>query len=107
MYSLSLSAAYLENVPQEVTQPDGTIIQCFATGDEYYNWLHDAENYTIIRNKNTGFFVYADPAQLENDRNPENNQLYRQFSVYNEVNLITQLSVDKMEYNPDCYTLNI
>lgn len=60
LYNLSLSAAYLENVPQEITQPNGTIIQCFATGDEYYNWLHDAENYTIIRNKNTGFFVYAD-----------------------------------------------
>ncbi len=56
----SLLAAYLENVPQEITQPDGTILHCFASGDEYYNWLHDAELYTIIRNKQTGFFVYAD-----------------------------------------------
>jgi len=58
--SWSLSAAYLENVPQEITQPDGTSFQCFATGDEYYNWLHDSERYTIIRNKETGYFVYAD-----------------------------------------------
>jgi len=64
-FSTTLFAAYLENVPQEITQPDGTVIHCFATGDEYYNWLHDAEHYTIIRNKENGFFVYAD---LEGDK---------------------------------------
>ncbi|MCK5820979.1 MAG: M6 family metalloprotease domain-containing protein, partial [Bacteroidales bacterium] len=58
-FNASLFAAYLENVPQNITQPDGTVVHCFATGDEYYNWLHDANNYTIIRNKETGFFVYA------------------------------------------------
>jgi hypothetical protein len=55
----TLNAAYLTNVPQTITQPNGTTIQCFATGDEFYNWLHDADNYTIIRNPQTGFYVYA------------------------------------------------
>ena len=45
----SLNAAYLKNVPQTIKQPDGTIIKCFATGDEFHNWLHDANNYTIIK----------------------------------------------------------
>ncbi|OQY25940.1 MAG: hypothetical protein B6244_14545, partial [Candidatus Cloacimonetes bacterium 4572_55] len=57
---VSLSnAAYLHDVPQTLTQPDGTIIKCFATGDEFYNWLHDKDGYTIIQNKD-GFYAYAD-----------------------------------------------
>jgi M6 family metalloprotease-like protein len=52
-------AAYLTNVPQKIVQPDGTIIHCFASGDEYHNWLHDSLDYTIIRNPQTGYFVYA------------------------------------------------
>ncbi len=52
-------AAYLEFVPQQVTQPDGTLLNCFATGDEYYHWLHDAQRYTIIHDPETGYFVYA------------------------------------------------
>jgi len=56
----SLSAAYLEFVPQKLTQPNGAVINCFASGDEYYHWLHDANGFTIIQNRETGYFVYAD-----------------------------------------------
>jgi M6 family metalloprotease-like protein len=52
-------AAYLRNVPQTVTQPDGTVLHLFATGDEYYNWLHDASGYVIVRDPQTGYLVYA------------------------------------------------
>lgn len=52
-------AAFLRNVPVTLTQPDGTVLHCYATGDEYYNWLHDADGFTIIRNTQTGFYVYA------------------------------------------------
>ncbi|TSA37618.1 MAG: M6 family metalloprotease domain-containing protein [Porphyromonadaceae bacterium] len=57
--NLSLQAAYLKNVPQTFTQPDGTILKCFATGDEYHHWLHDANNFTILQDPVTGFYVYA------------------------------------------------
>lgn len=53
-------AAYLENIPVTVKQPDGQILNCFATGDEYYNWLHDARGYTIIQDHKNGFYVYAE-----------------------------------------------
>ena len=53
-------AAYLCNVPVQVKQPDGTILSCLASGDEFYNWLHDKDGYTIMRNAATGFLVYAD-----------------------------------------------
>ncbi|MCL2039070.1 MAG: T9SS type A sorting domain-containing protein [Bacteroidetes bacterium] len=55
-----VNAAFLQNVPQKITQPTGQILECFATGDEFYNWLHDADEYTIIQNPETRFYVYAD-----------------------------------------------
>ncbi|MCL2327265.1 MAG: M6 family metalloprotease domain-containing protein [Bacteroidetes bacterium] len=57
--SFSSYGAYLTNVPITITQPDGTKIECFATGDEYYNWAHDADGYTIIQDQNTGYYCYA------------------------------------------------
>jgi len=55
-----LKAAYLKNVPQTLIQPNGAIVNCFASGDEFYNWYHDSAGYTIIQNPNTGYYVYAD-----------------------------------------------
>ena len=54
--------AYLKNVPQILYQPDGTILKCYASGDEYHNWLHDADGYTIIQDRQTGYYVYAQKA---------------------------------------------
>jgi M6 family metalloprotease-like protein len=51
--------AFLRDVPQTVAQPDGTVLHLLATGDEYYNWLHDADGYVVIRDPETGYFVYA------------------------------------------------
>lgn len=56
---LKVQAAYLDNIPQKLTQPDGTIISCFASGDEYHNWAHDENNFTIIQDYKTGWYVYA------------------------------------------------
>ena len=53
-------AAFLRNVPVHVNQPDGTVLSCLASGDEFYNWLHDKDGFTIMRNPATGFLVYAD-----------------------------------------------
>ena len=58
-FSLNINAAYLENVPQNLVQPNGDIIHCFASGDEFHNWLHDSLGYTIIQNPQTGYYVYA------------------------------------------------
>jgi len=52
-------AAYLKFVPSKITQPDGSVIECFLTGDEFYNWRHDKDGYTIIKNPKTRWFVYA------------------------------------------------
>jgi hypothetical protein len=52
-------AAYVENVPQTIRQPDGKIFHCLASGDEYYHWLHDANGYTIVMNPVDGYFYYG------------------------------------------------
>lgn len=57
------AAAPLSFVPQHLTQPDGTTVECFASGDEYYNWLHDEAGYTIVQDPGTGYFVYALPGK--------------------------------------------
>jgi M6 family metalloprotease-like protein len=57
-FKISFSA-YLEYVPTKVIQPDGTAIECFITGDEFYGWQHDKDGYTIIKNPDTGWWVYA------------------------------------------------
>jgi len=52
-------AAFLRDVPQELRQPDGTLVRLLATGDEYYNWLHDERGYVVVRDPDTGTLVYA------------------------------------------------
>ncbi len=53
-------AAPVVGVPVQVTQPDGSLLDCFASGDEFYNWMHDANGYTILQDHATGWYVYAD-----------------------------------------------
>ncbi|NVN93737.1 MAG: M6 family metalloprotease domain-containing protein [Bacteroidetes bacterium] len=53
-------AAYFERLPYTITQPDGKKFSCFVSGDEFFNWIHDTEGYTIIQAPN-GYFYYAVP----------------------------------------------
>lgn len=57
--AIKMSAAPLENIPVTVTQPDGVVLNIFASGDEFYNWYHDKDFYTIIQDSRTGYYVYA------------------------------------------------
>lgn len=51
-------AAPLKNIPVRITQPDGQVIECFASGDEFYNYLHDANGFTIVKGEG-GYYCYA------------------------------------------------
>jgi len=53
-----LFAAPLKNMPLDLVQPDGTALKLYATGDEFHNWLHDKDNYTVVQN-DAGWYVYA------------------------------------------------
>src|SRR5690554_4629476 len=53
-----LSAAYFEFLPTEVELPDGTIIDCYASGDEFFNWTHDEDGFTLIVGAD-GYYYYG------------------------------------------------
>lgn len=57
--SIIIWSAPLKNVKIQIVQPNGKVIDCFATGDEYYHWAHDKDNYTIVENPKTGYYCYA------------------------------------------------
>lgn len=56
----TLSAAYLFDVPYTLRQPNGDTLQCLIAGDEYYHYLYDYEGFTIIKNPQTGYYMYAE-----------------------------------------------
>lgn len=56
---MPLWSAYLKNYPVSRNQPDGTQLNLFVSGDEYYNWLHDKDGYTIKQN-DQGWYVYLE-----------------------------------------------
>lgn len=61
MLPAALSYAVLQqNIPMTITQPDGGSFECYASGDEFFNYLHDEEGYTIIQHEINGFYYYAE-----------------------------------------------
>ncbi|MCL1827090.1 MAG: hypothetical protein FWG20_03515, partial [Candidatus Cloacimonetes bacterium] len=56
LLAVNLNSAWFDNILSRVTQPDGTPVEVFLTGDEYHNWAHDEDGYTIIQDDATGFW---------------------------------------------------
>ncbi len=58
MAPLLTQAAWFSFLPHTVRQPDGMTISCYVSGDEFFNWLHDQNGYTIIQAPD-GYFYYG------------------------------------------------
>jgi len=58
LVGMMLFAAPHSFLPVELQQPDGSSIEIFASGDEFHNWLHDKDNFSIIQD-DEGWYVYA------------------------------------------------
>ena len=58
--SITADAAPLYFEKVSVTQRDGAVLNLFASGDEFYNWMHDGDGFTVMLDKSTGNYVYAD-----------------------------------------------
>lgn len=58
-FSSAVKSALLYYQPVQLIQPDGVILNLYASGDEFYNWVHDKYGFTIVKNPNNGFYVYA------------------------------------------------
>ena len=52
-------AAPLADVPTVLCQPDGSRIDCFSSGDEHFNYLHDRNGALIVQDEK-GWYVYAE-----------------------------------------------
>jgi M6 family metalloprotease-like protein len=59
LFSAAAAAAYLQDVPVTVSQPNGDTLNCLASGDEFFNYLHDAHGNIIIQHPLTGYYTYA------------------------------------------------
>jgi M6 family metalloprotease-like protein len=59
IFSAYLQAAWLDDIPRMVSQPDGTLIDLFVSGDEFHSWAHDAAGFTIVKDPSTGFYCWA------------------------------------------------
>ncbi len=55
-----VNAAPLYDLPTTVTQPNGEELSLLASGDEYFNYLHDEDGNIIIKNDETGYYTYAE-----------------------------------------------
>ena len=49
----------IEDIQVDLIQPNGDMIQCYASGDQYYHWAHDSDGYSIIQNSRDGYYYYA------------------------------------------------
>jgi M6 family metalloprotease-like protein len=55
---ININAAPLKDIPMTVVQPNGDTLRCYASGDEFFNYLHDAAGFSIIQN-DEGYYMYA------------------------------------------------
>ena len=55
----------IENIPTNLSQPDGTYFSCLSSGNHYYVRLHDIDNFTIIQSETNGYYYYA---KFENNK---------------------------------------
>lgn len=55
---MPLWAAWLNKTPVTIKQADGTELNVFATGDEFYNWIHDEKGHTLLLDEE-GYLAYA------------------------------------------------
>jgi M6 family metalloprotease-like protein len=58
LLAVDLHAAYFSCQPYRIVQPDKNVVECFVSGDEYFNWIHDRNGYTLIQAVD-GYYYYA------------------------------------------------
>lgn len=87
-----VSAAPIKDAEVKLTQPDGQIIQCYASGDEFYNYLHDSNGRAIVKDEKTGYYVYGkyvkDKVQPSRERVTKGNiETLKQIDTDSKVNM--------------------
>lgn len=47
-----------------LSQPDGTKIRIIRFGDEWQNWYETEDGYTVIKDKDSGWWYYAESDEI-------------------------------------------
>ncbi|WP_251859441.1 M6 family metalloprotease domain-containing protein [Clostridium sp. Marseille-Q2269] len=89
---IRVSAAPIKDAQIKLTQPDGQVIQCYASGDEFYNFLHDSKGRAIVKDVKTGYYVYGkyvkNKVQPSRERvTKENTKTLKQINTDSRVNM--------------------
>ena len=84
-------AAWLSDVPGEITQPDGTKINILWSGDEYHHWAHDESYFTMIQDQNT---------KLDLNQNNRFYQISLSKDDFTEIDILDQTSLIGNYPNP-------
>lgn len=58
-FGLAVKAAPLSEVPVTLEQPDGTTVDGYASGDEYFSYITDENGSVIMLNEETGYYTFA------------------------------------------------
>ncbi len=58
MAPLTSFAAPVSFKPVTLTQPDGSDVELFVSGDEFYHWVHDASGLPVVMDED-GWVVYV------------------------------------------------
>jgi len=79
-------------MPITLKQPNGTIVECLISGDEFYQRLHDFDNFTILQDVD-GYYYYA---KINNNKvTPSNIKVNENPLLYN---LTPNIKISKIDY---------
>ena len=59
----ALYADWTNNHPLVLVQPDGTELHVLVSGDEFHNWAHNENLFTMVQDDQTGFWCWAKEEQ--------------------------------------------
>lgn len=93
-------AAPLENVPTPLVQPNGTAFTAYSSGDESFNYLHDAQGSLIVQDE-TGWYVYAaneDGQPVPSQERVASSHTFRRFASRKSSARMTAGEVDLSAY---------
>jgi hypothetical protein len=97
---INVYASWLHDVPVRIKQPDNTIVDVFRSGDEFHNWVHDENEYTIIRDISTDYWCWAvisSEGNLVSTGIPIHQQTAQSIGILPKINISQEKYLEKRE----------
>ncbi|MCL2065585.1 MAG: hypothetical protein FWG98_14595 [Candidatus Cloacimonetes bacterium] len=59
LFIIDVNAAWIDNLPVTLSQPDQRQIEAFQSGDEFHRWIHNENGFTIILDPISDYWCWA------------------------------------------------